>query len=204
MRRLPFTDPIHLPAAVSAVRQALAEHGIVAIPTETFYGLAVDPRDASAVDRVFAAKGRPVEKALLVVGASLVQLEELVVVGEPWRARLTAAWPAPLSVVLPTLRPVPAGGATLAVRIPAHPLLRELLTRTGPLTATSANRSGDPAPNRPEALTSALGRHVAVLLDGGRTGGTRASTLIDATCEPPRLLRSGAFAIPANWAVTVV
>lgn len=204
MRRLPFTVPIHLPAAVSAVRQALTEHGIVVIPTETFYGLAVDPRDATAVNRVFVAKDRPEEKALLVVGASLVQLEELVIVGEAWRARLTAAWPAPLSVVLPTLRPVPAGGATLAVRVPAHPLLRELLIRTGPLTATSANRSGEPAPSRPDALAATLGRHVAVLLDGGRTGGTGASTLIDATCEPARLLRSGAFAVPAKWAVTVV
>ena len=204
MLRLPFTEPIHVPAAVSAVRQALAEHGIVAIPTETFYGLAVDPRDASAVDRVFAAKGRPAEKALLVVGASLGQLEELVVVGEPWRSRLTAAWPAPLTVVLPTTRPIPAGGATLAVRVPAHPLLRELLTRTGPLTATSANRTGEPAPSRPGPLVSVLGDRVSVLLDGGRTAGTGASTLIDATCEPPRLLRAGAFTAPANWAVTVV
>jgi L-threonylcarbamoyladenylate synthase len=204
MLRVPFTGPDHLRAAVSAVRHAVAEHGIVVIPTETFYGLAVDPRDPQAVDRVFAVKGRPAEKALLVVGASLVQLEELVAVGEPWRTRLTAAWPAPLTVVLKVLRPVAAGSTTLAVRVPAHDLLRELLSRTGPLTATSANRSGEPAPSRPDPLVSALGDQVTVLLDGGRTLGKGASTLIDATCEPPRLLRAGAFTAPASWAVTVV
>lgn len=204
MLRLPFTDSAHLAAAVSAVRKAVAEHDIVAIPTETFYGLAVDPRDALAVDRVFAAKGRPAEKALLVVGASMGQLEELVVVAEPWRARLIAAWPAPLTVVLPTLRRVAAGGTTLAVRIPAHPLLRDLLVRAGALTATSANLSGEPPPSRPEALAPTLVQHLAVVLDGGHTEGTGASTVIDATCEPARLLRTGAFAVPADWAVTVV
>jgi len=204
MHRLPFTDPSHLPAAAAAVRRAQATHGVVALPTETFYGLAVDPSDGTAVERVFVAKGRPADKSLPVVGTSIAQLEELVVFTERWYGRLAAVWPAPLTVVLPARRAVLAGGVTLAVRVPAQPLLCALLGFLGPLTATSANLSGTPPRTSPDAVAAALGPHLAVLLDGGPTPGSPASTLIDLTCEPPRVLRRGAFKIPAEWAVTFV
>lgn len=204
MHRLPFTDPSHLPAAAAAVRRARATHGVVALPTETFYGLAVDPNDGTAVERIFAAKGRPADKSLPVVGTSIAQLEELVVFTEHWYGRLAAVWPAPLTVVLPARRAVSAGGATLAVRVPAQPLLRALLSFLGPLTATSANLSGTAPHTSPDAVAAELGLHLAVLLDGGPTPGSPASTLIDLTCRPPRVLRRGAFEIPAEWAVTFV
>lgn len=204
MDRLPFTAPAHLEAAVAAVRQALATHGLVALPTETFYGLAVDPLDGEAVARVFAAKGRPADKRLLVVAASLVQLEELVVVAEPWRTRLATVWPAPLTVVLPSRRDTPAGGATLAVRVPAHPLLRALLARVGPLTATSANRSGAGAPALPEDVAAGLGADLAVLLDGGPSATSIGTTLLDVAGATPRVLRRGAFRVPTAWGVTIV
>jgi len=203
MLRVPFTDLQDLPVAVAAVQEALVAHGVIALPTESFYGLAVAPRDPAGVARVFTAKGRPESQALLVVGAALEQLEELVVLVEPWRDRLAKVWPAPLTVVLPAREPLPGAGETVAVRVPAHMLLRALLSRVGPLTATSANLSGRGGLAEPDAVAAALGEHLFLLLDGGRTAGDLASTLIDATCEPPRLLRRGAFEAPAAWRVTI-
>jgi|APFre7841882654_1041346.scaffolds.fasta_scaffold226168_1 L-threonylcarbamoyladenylate synthase len=201
MQRLPFTLSEDLSAAVKAVRAAVAVHGVTALPTETFYGLAVDPRDDKAVARVFALKQRPAEKALPVVGASTEQLAGLVCIPPLWRRRLEEVWPAPLTVVLER-----AGGpgrfGSLAVRVPGHALLRRLLAEVGPLTATSANRSGGKALASGDAVAAAFGGGVAVLLDGGVTQGGLPSTIIDGTVAPARLVRRGAFEIPGEWGVT--
>ena len=97
-----------------------------------------------------------------------------------------------------------AGATTLAVRVPAYPLLRELLAEVGPLTATSANASGAPACTRPDDVARALGHGLALLLDGGETPGGAATTLLDLTAEPPRVLRSGAWRPPESWGVKAV
>lgn len=200
MLRLPFDLPRDLPASVAAVRAVQAEHGIVALPTETSYGLAVDPRDREAVGRVFELKGRDTEKALLVVAGSLTQLDSLVRWPDPWRSRLEAVWPAPLTVILPVREDLAAaGGATLAVRLPAHTLLRSLLLRVGPLTATSANRSGEPPLTTARAVAAELGEDLALLLDGGPTPGGAASTLLDVSGARPRLLRPGPWPVPPDW-----
>ncbi len=198
---LPFTAAAHLPLAAAAVREVRTSHGVVALPTETFYGLAVDPRDPGAVARVFAVKGRSAEKALLVVAASLAQLDALVVVPVGLRERLAAAWPAPLTVVLPVREPVAAGARTLAVRIPDHPLLRALLARVGPLTATSANRSGSPPAATADAVGAGLGDGVDLLLDGGPTPGGMPSTLLEARGDGLKLLRRGGWEPPPGWDV---
>lgn len=198
---LPFAVAADLPAAVAAVRAALAENGVVALPTETFYGLAADPTDPVAVDRVFALKGRPADKALPVVAASLAQVEALVRLPEPWRTRLATSWPAPLSAVLPLVRPLPFAEATLAVRIPSHPLLRRLLARVGPLTATSANRAGAPPASAAGAVLAALPEGLALLLDGGVTEGGLPSTLLDCCGDQAKVLRPGAFCPPPEWDV---
>jgi L-threonylcarbamoyladenylate synthase len=198
--RLPFDVPSHLPAAVAAAREALARHGVVVVPTETFYGLAVDPHDETAVARVFAIKGRDAAKALLVVAAAIEQVERLVVLDARRRAALAAAWPAPVTVVLPLRAPLAAAAGTLAVRVPAHTLLRSLLARVGPLTATSANRSGASPCTDPAAVAAALGDEVDLLLDGGATPGGAASTVVDWTGERPVVLRAGAWSAPADWA----
>jgi L-threonylcarbamoyladenylate synthase len=199
MFRLTFAAPRDLPLAVAAVRAALAGHGVVALPTETFYGLAVSPDDAAAVDRLLALKGRAAEKALPVAAASLDEVEALGVLAEPWRSRLRAAWPAPLSVVLPARRRLAACGETVAVRVPDHELLRRLLARVGPLTVTSANRAGEPPAATPEEVTQALGTGLAVLLDGGPCPGGRPSTLLDLSSAVPTVLRDGAWAVPRDW-----
>ena len=196
---LPFHRPSHLPAAVAAVRGALARHGVVALPTETFYGLAVDPYDVAAVARVFALKGREAVKALLLVVAGIDQAAEVAVLDDERRAALAAVWPAPLTVVLPVRRPLPAAAATVAVRVPDHLLLRTLLLRVGPLTATSANRAGAPPATTAGEVGEALVGDVDLVLDGGTTAGGLPSTLVDWTGAHPRILRPGAFTIPASW-----
>lgn len=199
MLRIPFAMPAHLPAAVAAVRETLLGSGVVALPTETFYGLAVDPADAGAVARVFAVKGREAARALLVVAASLEQVQRLVVLDAARLAALAAEWPAPFTVVLPLRRPLAAAAETLAVRIPGHALLRSLLARVGPLTATSANRSGALPCATADAVSRSLGEAVDLLLDGGATPGGAPSTLLDWTGERPVILRPGAWLLPASW-----
>lgn len=201
MLHLPFSDEHDLSAALQAMREAQHGHGVVALPTETFYGLAVPPNDPVAVDRVFALKGRPAEKALPVVGASIAQLDPLVVLPKGWRGRLEAAWPAPLTVVLPAATTLAAGGRTLAVRVPAHPLLRALLASVGPLTATSANRSGGSPLARAGEVARVLGDGLALLLDGGDAPGGLSSTVVDLTRGVPRIVRQGAWRPPPEWGV---
>jgi L-threonylcarbamoyladenylate synthase len=105
-------------------------------------------------------------------------------------------WPAPLTVVLPLRAPIAAsrGARALAVRMPAAPRLRELLDVLGPVTGTSANRSGEPPLARPDDVARVLGHELDVLVNGGPTPGGEASTIVDATVEPPRVVRAGAYA----------
>jgi len=169
------------------------------VPTETFYALAADPTNERGVSRVFEIKGRDDGKPLLVLFSDPAQLDSLGVAAEPARLdRLLGIWPAPLTVVLPLRSPIAAsrGGATLAVRMPAARRLRELLSAVGPLTGTSANRSGDPPLADPDAVARSLGFALDLLVEDGPTAGGEPSTLIDATREPLRVLRRGAFRWP--------
>lgn len=201
MRGLRFHELGDLRGAVAACREAVAHHGVIALPTETFYGLAVCPDDPVAVEALLSLKGRPADKALPLVAADLAQVEGLVVMPRSWRDRLGRTWPAPLSVVLPVVRPLAACEATAAVRVPAHDLLRALLLELGPLTATSANRAGAPALSDPAEVARDLGVGLAVLLDGGSCAGGLPSTLLNLTADPPKVLRPGAFSLPPEWAV---
>lgn len=203
--RVALTAPAHLPATVAAVREALAAGQVVALPTESSYGLGVDPHDAAAVERVYRLKGRAGDKPLPVVAASLEQVEEVAAIPSAWRRRLASVWPAPLTVVLPS-----RGGTiveppgTVAVRVPAHALLRALLARVGPLTATSANPSGTSPATTAEEVEGRLGDGVGLIVDGGHTSGGLPSTLIDAAVSPPRLLRAGPWNPPRAWGVKTV
>jgi len=186
------------PAVVAA---ALARGAVVAIPTESSYGLAVDPRDAAAVDRLFRLKGRESERALPVVAASV---DDLVALGvDPFDPALrwaAARWPAALTVVLRLTRPLPAAAAdgTLAARVPAHDGLRRLLAALGhPLTATSANRSGEPPyldPRRLAGWLAAAGVE-ALVVDGGELPGGPPSTIVVWRAGAPVVVRPGRVAI---------
>lgn len=166
------------------VAAAVARGALVAIPTESSYGLAVNPRDAAAVEAVYRVKARDAGKPLPVVVASPADVALLGVAPElPEVVRLASCWPAALTAVLPRLPgaphlPAAAGGATVAVRVPDHGPLRRLLAVTGPLTATSANPSGEEPVLDPAALGELLAGEDALLVDGGVLPGGAPSTLI--------------------------
>jgi L-threonylcarbamoyladenylate synthase len=184
---------------IGRLRALLAAGGVAALPTETFYGLGADPKSEDGVRRVVEAKGRDDRKPLPVVFATPEQLAALgVAAPKALLDRYLALWPAPLTVVLPLKTPIAAsrGLATLAVRIPAAADLRTLLEAVGAVTATSANRSDAPALADPDDVARVFEGRVDLLVDGGRTPGRLPSTLIDATVDPPVLLRRGAYPWP--------
>lgn len=193
-----------LPADNAGINRAAAllrGGHLVAIPTETVYGLAADARNDRAVAAIFAAKNWPRFNPLIVHLASNAQAERLARFNRPAMALARRFWPGPLTLVLP-LRPhsglsplVTAGLDTVALRLPAHPLARALLKRAAvPLAAPSANPSGRISPTRPEHVLATLGGRIAALLDGGACDVGLESTIIDATGPQPRLLRAGGLA----------
>jgi len=180
-------------APLNAAAEIISRGGVVAIPTDTVYGLACDPADPAAVERIYEIKCRPGDLELTLLAADAEALGGLVLL-PAFAAELAARfWPGPLSMVLPVgprRLSVPRRGTTLSVRVPAHALLRELLRRTGPLASTSANRHGEPDTATADEVRAQLGDEVDVLVDGGTTGGV-ASTIIDCAVRPPRILREG-------------
>ena len=199
MRRIRIEDLLASREEVAALGALLARGGIAGIPTETFYALAADPRNEVGVGRVLALKRREAAKPLLVLFGSRGQLAPLGVAAAPAVLdRFFAIWPAPLTVVLPLSATIPASrdALSLGVRMPAHALLCDLLARIGPVTGTSFNRAGEPPCSDPEAAARLMPDEIDVFVDGGRTPGGLASTLLDATVDPPRVLREGAFPWP--------
>jgi L-threonylcarbamoyladenylate synthase len=199
VRRVRLTDLLASPRELSSLRDLLAGGGVVALPTETFYALGADPTSERGVSRIFEVKGRDDAKPLLVLFSSRKQLEDLGVSAHPDLIdRLFRLWPAPLTAVLPLGAPIAAsrGSATLGVRMPAAPAVCELLDALGPLTGTSANRSGEPPIADPDAVADTLGTDLDVLIDGGLAPGGEPSTVVDATRNPPEVVRPGAFPWP--------
>jgi L-threonylcarbamoyladenylate synthase len=186
-------------AAVGAALAALAGGRIIAYPTETFYGLGADPAREDAVAAIFAAKGRAAGEALPLIAADVAAVRRVAAVWTDAAARLAAAfWPGPLTIVVPVrsgavAAGVTAGRDTVAVRVPGHALARELAAAApdGLLTATSANRSGSPALSTADDVERALGAGVALIIDAGPTPGGLASTIVDVSGGPPRLIRPG-------------
>lgn len=199
MRRVQSIDPTRPdPALIARAADLLRDGRLVAYPTETFYGLAADPRDARAVERVFQAKGRPERMALPLIAsdpdAAMTCYRQF-----PEAARRLAAafWPGPLTLVLQAsgdLQPrLLGGGTTVGIRVSSHPVALALARAMGgPIIATSANRSGQPPPQSAAEVEEALGPEVALILDGGAARGGQASTVLDLSAGPPRVVRSGA------------
>lgn len=181
------------------MRELLGNGGIAALPTETFYAFAADPFSVAGVKRVFKAKGRDDGKPLPILFGTRAQLERLGV-DEPAEKldRYFGIWPAALTVLFRIREPIAASRAqsTVAVRLPAAKKVRVLLAVAGPLTGTSVNRSGSPPLDNPDQVEALFRRSVDVLIDGGRTPGGKPSTIVDATTDPPTLLRAGAFPWP--------
>ncbi|HKI86426.1 MAG TPA: L-threonylcarbamoyladenylate synthase [Thermoanaerobaculia bacterium] len=191
VERWRWGDPVEIP------RRCVERGGLLAIPTESSYGLGVDPRNREAVDGLFALKNRPANKALPVVAASMEQLE---ILGIEWRDSplrpLLDLWPAPLSILLPLRRPLPATAMepTVAVRIPEHPRLRSLLLQLGtPLTATSANLSSEAPILEPDEVANMLVGTDSLIVDDGPLAGGLPSTIVGWAEGAAVVIRSGRF-----------
>lgn len=177
----------------------LREGGIVAFPTETVYGLGADARNTNAVERIFAAKGRPSDNPLIVHIADINQLDALIMPYGPLAHKLMERfWPGPLTIVLP-VKPgavsprVTAGLDTVAVRMPAHPVAKQLIAASRcPIAAPSANRSGRPSPTTAGHVMDDLSGRIDAVLDGGAAGVGLESTVIQLEGDDTvRILRPG-------------
>src|SRR5690348_13744143 len=193
--------------AIAEAARILRAGGLVAFPTETVYGLGANALDASAVARIFAAKGRPANNPLIIHIADASDVRKVVADWPESAGRLAERfWPGPLTLVLPRCDAVPdavtAGGPTVAVRVPAHPVAQALVRAAGvPIAAPSANRSMELSPTRAEHVLRGLDGRIDVLLDGGPTAGGIESTVLDLTATPPRLLRPGLIGVAELEAV---
>lgn len=176
----------------------LAGGGIAAFPTDTFYGLGGSALSARAVDGVYTLKGRPRGKPLPIVVADREMAETVAAprLPEAFGRLAEELWPGPLSLIVragPVLPPAMLGpGGTVAMREPALPWLRSLLRRCGPLISTSANLSGESETDDPAEVRRLFDGRVDLIIDGGRTPGGAASTMVDLTGVEPALLRAGA------------
>ena len=179
----------------------LRADGLVAFPTETFYGLGAAALRPAAVRRVFAVKGRAEGKPLLVLVDSIQMAERLAAtVSSRARELMARHWPGALTLVLAARADVPAevtaGGSTIGVRLSAHPVARALVSALGgPITAPSANPSDAEPPTTAAGVVDYFGDALPLVLDGGPTPGGAPSTVLDVSVEPPRLIRAGAVRV---------
>lgn len=184
-------------AGIDRAAALLREGALVAFPTETVYGLGADARDDRAVARIFEAKGRPRFNPLIVHVADVAAARRIAAFGSEAERLAAAFWPGPLTLVLPLLRAagisplVTAGLETIALRVPAHPLARQLLIAFGgPVAAPSANPSGRVSPTRAEHVVDGLSGRIAAVLDGGPCTVGVESTILGLAGRPA-LLRPG-------------
>ena len=186
-----------LDAVFARCRDVILAKGVIAYPTDTFYGLGADPRDPEAVKKVFTIKGRKSGQPILLL---LRDRSEVV----SWVSQVTPSaellmdrfWPGPLTLVFPAaahvLPELTGESGTIGLRVPGNELTRELLRYLGTaLTGTSANQSGGLDPRTAEEVIRGVGDRVDLVLDGGATAGDRPSTVVDVTVEPPRIIRQG-------------
>jgi len=189
--------------AENIVRAAdlLCAGGLIAFPTETVYGLGANAFDVHAVAQIYTAKGRPSNNPLIVHVADMEAAVGLVSRWPDTASRLAEEfWPGPLTLVLPRGDCVPditaAGGPTVAIRVPAHRVARQLLEAADiPIAAPSANRSGEISPTTAEHVYRSLGERVTMILDGGPTTAGIESTVVDLSGDIPRLLRPGPISL---------
>ena len=200
-------DSVSLTSEVEEAVRVLRTGGVVAFPTDTLYGLGANVFDPSAIERLFAIKERPAGLALPVLIDDWRQLE-MVAAGVPEEAAVLAErfWPGPLTLVLTKSAAVPdlltAGAATIAVRMPDHPVPRAIAAALGsPITGTSANVSGRPDPESLEEVKDQLGGRLGFIVGCGPAPAGTASTIVDITSGAPKLLRTGAISLESIRAV---
>jgi L-threonylcarbamoyladenylate synthase len=190
-------DPHHPdPALIAQAAEKIRAGLVVAYPTDTLYGLAVDPRNGDAVRRLFALKGRPESSALTLIAADVEQARDVAEMSTNAARLVKGFWPGPLTIVMAATAVVApetlAGGRTVGVRVPDHAVARALARAAGfCITATSANRSGEPPAASAEDVAGSL-PDVDAIVDGGASRGGSPSTIVDASLTELALIRDGA------------
>ena len=191
--------PAGTPDCIPFALEVLQAGRLVAFPTDTVYGVGALAFDGEAVEAIYIAKDRPVEKAIPVLAGDPEDIER-VGADIPDSARQLAArfWPGPLTILVPKRPGLPeavSATATVGVRVPDHDVARELLRAAGPMAVTSANISGAPSPVTAQEVHEQLGGRIALIIDGGRTPGGIPSTLVDCTSGELRVLREGPISL---------
>jgi len=193
---------------INRAAKLLAEGELVAIPTETVYGLAANALNREAVRRIFESKGRPQDNPLIVHISDIRELKPLVEDIPENAVKLAQKyWPGPLTMIFRRSSLVPeevsAGLDTVAIRMPSHPVAREIISRAGvPLAAPSANRSGSPSPTTAAHVMEDMMGRIPAVVDGGESSVGVESTVLDLTRDEPRLLRPGGITPEQIRAVT--
>jgi L-threonylcarbamoyladenylate synthase len=188
--------------------RVLEAGGLVAFPTDTVYGIAVSSRTPGGLERLFAAKQRPPDRAIVLLLAAAEQASELGILGLAAHVLAAAFWPGGLSLIVqqrgvtvPALSLAtaddPDGARTVGLRVPDHPTPRALAAAVGPLPTTSANRSGDREARDALDVLDQLGNVLDLVLDGGPASGPQPSTVVDVSGDTPRILRAGAVSADA-------
>jgi L-threonylcarbamoyladenylate synthase len=190
---LPISHPDAMPHALEILRSG----GLVAFPTDTVYGLGALAFSGPAIESIYVAKDRPLEKAIPVLLGVVDDLVRVAYDVPAQAAKLAARfWPGPLTLVLPKHPALPvsvSAAGTVGVRIPDHTAARLLLRLAGPLAVTSANISGQANPSTADEVFAQLGGRIALILDGGPTPGSVASTVVDCVGPEPQILRLGSI-----------
>ena len=184
------------PSQLDTAIDILREGGLVVFPTDTVYGVAALARDAAAVAAIYRAKQRPSNMPIPVMVGDPMAVSEIAIPAPGFRELADAFWPGPLTIILPRRATLPdivtAGGDTVALRVPDHPLVLALLRILNePLAVTSANRSGHPPALTADDARVQLDGRVEAIIDGGPAPGGLPSTIIDLTRTPPQILRRG-------------
>ena len=190
------SDDLHINQAIAILKHG----GVVAFPTDTVYGVGVDPFQPEAVRKLYQIKGRPIDKPIPILVGSVSDVERVAQNLPPTFSQLAERfWPGELTLIVEakSLPPeVTAGGDTVGVRMPDHPLALALLQRFGGAVATtSANKSDEPPATSAVEVESELGALVSVILDGGETATKIASTVLDLSVSPPQILRQGGISM---------
>ncbi|MEP7136893.1 MAG: L-threonylcarbamoyladenylate synthase [Chloroflexota bacterium] len=193
---------ILLPAnaeALQAALKVLKNGGLVAFPTDTVYGVGALAFDGKAVESIYIAKDRPIEKAIPVLIADAADMEK-VGTNIPDIAHQLAArfFPGPLTCIIPKQPTLPesvSATETVGVRVPDHEVARALLRAAGPMAVTSANISGQPSPSTAQEVLAQLGGRIDLIIDGGTTPGGVPSTLVDCTGNELKILREGPISL---------